>query len=362
MSTGIRFLRSKNFQGYKDCEIEFVPGTNYIWGDTDSGKSTILRKIEWCLQNTPAGFHFARKGIKSTTCVEVEIEFFDGTKILRRRNKNTINEYVLNDDFENPYKALKGAVPERIKEAINLSGLSLQGQAEQFFLVDLPDKQRAKKINEVVDLEIIDLFSKKVKKTVTEVKKEIELNEVRVNQNNKKIEELYWIEEAQKELDDLFALDEEILKRKKAVASLEAFSEDLEELNAQSEVLHTLLDKKERADELLCLKKEVKQKEESFQTLHSMKERLQYMKERMAEVNKTLKYKEQIKDLKNFLEEIKKSKEDFRFLDSLRKKIDNATVELQEISKKKSHLEKRKRELLNTLEVCPFCGEVCTHE
>lgn len=47
-----------NFQSHEKSELVFTPGVNVITGSSDSGKSAILRAIQWLCTNRPLGNSF----------------------------------------------------------------------------------------------------------------------------------------------------------------------------------------------------------------------------------------------------------------------------------------------------------------
>ena len=70
----------ENFQSHKNTSLEFDRGLNVILGNSDSGKTAILRAIKWALYNEPQGDYFIMQGQNQ---VLVEIEFSNGAIIKR---------------------------------------------------------------------------------------------------------------------------------------------------------------------------------------------------------------------------------------------------------------------------------------
>ncbi|WP_035425703.1 AAA family ATPase, partial [Halalkalibacterium ligniniphilum] len=58
----INTVRLENFQSHLDTSIDFSTGLNVIVGQSDSGKTSILRAIRWVLYNQPRGTDFMRVG------------------------------------------------------------------------------------------------------------------------------------------------------------------------------------------------------------------------------------------------------------------------------------------------------------
>ena len=46
-------LEIKNFQSHKNTTIDFDKNINSICGETDNGKSAVIRAIKWIVENRP---------------------------------------------------------------------------------------------------------------------------------------------------------------------------------------------------------------------------------------------------------------------------------------------------------------------
>jgi len=357
---GIKYIRAKNFAGYDDVEIPLSEGVNYFYGPTDSGKSTIERMIEWCLQNKPAGFHFAQKGIKGTEVVSVEIEFYDGVIVERRRNANTINEYVLNRGYENTYKALKGQLPERVAEAINLQEISIQKQEEQFFLIDLPPKQLTKKINESVDLELMDVLSGILSKRVRDTKKEKELAVLREKRLGEKIDALDWLEDADKEMQELVKIEEEDFALTKKRDNIVSYQKQLKALNLHLEEQEEILVVKPDVEALMKKEQELLQKTKEQERFNGFIGNLYELEDEIAELQELVKMKEDAEKVEAFAKELQTEGEEVAFFKKKAFEVEALNKKIADKEEEKEFLNKKYQDTLKELGVCPTCGaEVC---
>lgn len=190
----IRRLKLKNFQSHHNTEITFDKGLTVILGQTDQGKSAIIRALKWVLYNEPRGTDFITAG--SNSC-KVTLEMNDGTVITRARDKNR-NRYILEKDgkkeiFEGfgnnvPLEIIKAhgipkiQIDKDIKSAVNLAE-----QLEPPFLISETGSNRAKALGRLVGVHIIDTAQrftnrdlvdaqqhfKMIKKDVEELKDEL---------------------------------------------------------------------------------------------------------------------------------------------------------------------------------------------
>ena len=116
----IKSLDIKNFQAHKELHLDLGKNIVTITGESDRGKSAILRSLIWLATNRPSGDDFIRYG--TNECAVKAI--VDGHTIERVKGKKT-NSYIL-DGVE--YKALKTDVPEEIAKILNIDKNNIQQQ------------------------------------------------------------------------------------------------------------------------------------------------------------------------------------------------------------------------------------------
>lgn len=142
----IERARIRNFQAVGDLELELGPVTTIV-GDTDSGKSSMLRALVWALRNE-APSEFVSWGKKECS-VALEL---DGHSLERARNSKG-NSYVL-DGAE--FSALRGGVPPEVEKVACVGEDSVQGQFDNVFWFSSTGGELARRLNAIVNLDIID--------------------------------------------------------------------------------------------------------------------------------------------------------------------------------------------------------------
>ena len=80
-----------NFQKHEDLKLTFDKGVNVICGNTDIGKSCIIRAIRWIFWGEPKGDVIRKEGTKKTS-VKVTL---DNGAIIERIKSATSNVYKL---------------------------------------------------------------------------------------------------------------------------------------------------------------------------------------------------------------------------------------------------------------------------
>lgn len=194
MITGIEIF---NFQSHKNSELKFCNGVNAIVGNSDSGKTAIIRALNWVLNNRPSGDSF-RSNWGGETIVDV---IFDDCTI--SRIKGDENKYFMHGQ---DFKALNGNVPDEIREAINMSEVNVQYQLDSPFMLSASSGEVAKTLNKIANLTSIDNAISNIKKKVTSTNREIEDIERQIKE----------LEESEKGFDYLTGFEKLVVMLEKA--------------------------------------------------------------------------------------------------------------------------------------------------
>lgn len=113
----IKSLFLADFQSHAKTSVELAPGggVTIIVGQTDSGKTAIVRALRLLFYNIPQGLDYIRVG-RSMAAVAVEMS--DGTKVARERSKS-VNRYRVTKPGESAsvFEGFGGAVPLEVQEA-----------------------------------------------------------------------------------------------------------------------------------------------------------------------------------------------------------------------------------------------------
>src|SRR5882672_11435196 len=92
-------LRLRNYQTHTDYKLRVGPGCTTIIGQSDRGKSSILRALRWLCTGKPNGSTFIRRGAKETSITL----WIDGHKIQRQRGAADAGVYTVNGQtYRNP--------------------------------------------------------------------------------------------------------------------------------------------------------------------------------------------------------------------------------------------------------------------
>jgi len=180
-------IRIKNFQAHADRDIELEPVTTII-GPSDVGKSAIFRALRWVCRNQPQGADFVRHG-ESKASVDVVLE---KNRITRSRTKSE-NSYLID---ESVYKAFGSSVPDSVQELLKTDDISFQSQHDAPFWFSLTSGEVSRRINEIVDLSLVDHALSFVASKIRELKSMVTVCKDRVKKAKQDRSGIDWVKQA----------------------------------------------------------------------------------------------------------------------------------------------------------------------
>ncbi|MBS4871328.1 MAG: AAA family ATPase [Peptoniphilus sp. oral taxon 375] len=231
MKKQIKSLHLKNFQSHEDTILEFLPGLNVILGNSDSGKSAIVRGLRWLFYNEPMGADFLQRG---KTQVEVTAEFYDGTILKRSRQKAT-NAYdlTLATGETMHFEGFGRTVPKEIVDYLNLRKfplsptddltLNIADQLEGPFLLQEKDSNKANAIGRLVGIHYIDQAQRNVNRDIKALNQDLKYEENSLEELLEKKKEYAFIEDKKKLLKNLQEIIEKGKKAEEKKEVLESF-------------------------------------------------------------------------------------------------------------------------------------------
>lgn len=204
----IKSLRIRNFQSHKDSGLEFDPHVNIVCGSSNSGKSVIVRALNWCIRNKAgsaicSNWNLSRGG-EPVENVEVEVTTERGVCARVRGKKNG---YVLNGT---EYNAIGRDVPAQVEEFFNLNETNVQSQMDSPFLLSLNGPDATKFVNRVVRLDCIDSILSKAERERRDLNSEAKIVERDIAACEVEIGKLAWVEKAEAFQSKIDAREEEV--------------------------------------------------------------------------------------------------------------------------------------------------------
>jgi DNA repair exonuclease SbcCD ATPase subunit len=236
------------YQRHVGSVFNFHPGVNTIIGDTDAGKTSVILALDWVRTNRPSTKRMIPRGQKRA---KVILDLDPGETVTRLRGKSAgKNYYRLGKE---KFDAVGRDVPEEITKVLNLSDLNFHIHGS--FLIHMTAPARAKYINELVNLDIIDTTRTNIHRIVEDVKGKKTKTEEDIEELRESIAELTWVKDAKGDLKKLEGLYEQIVNTGKRHQALQKLIDDYYEAKLALEKLpKPIPDKTVRALESLLEK------------------------------------------------------------------------------------------------------------
>ncbi|WP_332630600.1 AAA family ATPase [Halalkalibacter flavus] len=285
----IRAVRLENFQSHLDTFVEFSNGLNVIVGQSDSGKTAILRGIRWALYNQPRGTDFIRV---SGDFVRVTVTFENETVITRERTGSK-NRYIIKKEGEQEL-VLEGFgihVPEEVMKAHGMDHLRidhdnelmihLSQQLDGPFLLENTSSIRAKALGRISGAHFLDMAIRDTTKDVSQLN-------VRMKQEQQVIDRLKEDIEPFAHLDELKS---QLIQSDSNIQHVKKLLEKKDKLQKLKEMLHQVTTEESITIQRLNIVKNVDHWETKKEQLQEMFHRFtvyEQKRKQRQEVNKTI--------------------------------------------------------------------------
>jgi DNA repair exonuclease SbcCD nuclease subunit len=224
----INRVEIKNFQANKKRIVDFVDGLNVIKGESNAGKSAILRAIYWVLYDKPSGSDFITTGAKSCS---VRLHLSNGIIIERKRSRSSSGSYLVTSaNGVQEFKGFSNNIPIEITNAHQMPELKINGvsyriniasQLDPAFLIGNSQAERLSMIGSLVDADRAD-----------EAKKDFQGQKIRKSTEKKNISDI--LKSKQNELakyDYLAKMEKDIKVLEVALKRLEDEEDKVNTLN-----------------------------------------------------------------------------------------------------------------------------------
>ena len=231
----IERVEIEQFQNHTKTDLDFSPGLNIICGQSDNGKSAVIRAINWVLTNKPSGSAFCKVDNEGVD-TKVKLTFTDGEVLRVRGHKK--NHYIF-DGTE--YKAMRSDVPEEIAEFANIGDQNIQGQFASHFLISESSGEVARTLNSIVGLEDIDKAHKVVGRIIAESNANIKFLKAEFDKYTERM----------RKFDDLDTLDEQLQGLERIQKNIAILEDEVEEMTNVVSNIHQIMEGLEEAEKTI---------------------------------------------------------------------------------------------------------------
>lgn len=349
----IKKLEIDNFRSHRKTILNFVKGVNCIIGLPESGKTNIIRAINWVLTNRPLGFRVHSDFTDDPTMVTLQFE--EGNEVTLGKTKKT-SEYSFNDT---PLRAIDKDVPDVIAKASAMSDLNLQRQLDKPFLICSTAGEVARVFNKITRLEKPDLAVSLLTMDINSENKKLKMLQSQKNELQDKIDKIgdvksmvdrfvdledrseciFLLQNKETELREIIKQIESSQEKLKSIGDVKAMKEDLGRVE---DIYQDLIDMEDDRDGLSEIIVDIETRQKECESILQLKMGIRKSFRLMENLFDTLcKVNDQWEELNVAIEEITSA------IDVLERTKDKLVVKAKEY-----------REFLNTIDVCPYCS-VC---
>lgn len=233
----IKNLRIINFQSHKNTTMNFSNGLNVIVGESDVGKTAIIRALKWVLFNEPKGASFINRD--SDECI-VEINYSDGISLIRKRNKKFNGYIIINNGEKVEYRGFGNSVPEEVRKITGVTEnqlvgkkflINFQTQFDNMFLLSETPGDKSKIIGSIINIDKVDLAIAKAKNHYTSLNKKINELKSESDELKESIKEFSDIEDRIIVRDSIACKKEVIDLNKKTLDQLQRLNQEFKEIS-----------------------------------------------------------------------------------------------------------------------------------
>jgi exonuclease SbcC len=171
-----------NFQSHSHTIVKFVDGLNALIGESNQGKTAIIRAIMWALYNDPKGSDFIRTG--ESYC-KVILKFSDGSIIERERDRTSSGRYKITDDTGKvtEYKGFGNDIPIEVTNIHQMpkvylakdyqENLNVASQLDSPFLIGTSGANKAAAIGRIIGVQVVDNAISTTNKNIKAAQKDV---------------------------------------------------------------------------------------------------------------------------------------------------------------------------------------------
>lgn len=328
-------LKINNFQAQESLDVDLGDIT-VITGPSDRGKSSCIRALAWLL------FNDAPKDCttwgKDHCCVQLQV---DGHSVGRYRDRKE-NFYVLDGQ---KFACLRGSVPPEIQNVLKVVADNIQRQHDSVFWFSQTAGEVAKRLNSIVNLDIIDKVFEVRASKARKVSAELEVLNEMVCRGEDELKAMDGLPRIQQQASRLQAIMDSLEARKKDSARLVDLLAKVKKMQNSVDVLSEYCDS---GNEFIKTGNVWEQMSERL-------ERLQKLIGRIKSIDFLLNVElPDYADLDGALKEYEAADARMR---RLRKLIEASSARMNEITALEERLDKERKLLVEKSQGrCPVCG------
>ena len=215
-------IEIKNFQSHKNTVLEFDKGVNVICGESDNGKSAVIRAIRWVVENQPQGTEKINSNWNEDFKEPLSVKLYTEKGYVERIRDKKRNGYNIckNGEEEIVFDAIGKGVPKEVTDFLNVSDVNFQFQLDPPYLLTKSAGEASKYLNEIVHLDSIDKIMSIADSDKRQLSSEQKVVEADIKKLEEELKNTEWIDEAERLYTRVSKYDERISSGNDELAGL----------------------------------------------------------------------------------------------------------------------------------------------
>lgn len=343
----IKSITLQNFQSHKDNTVDFCDGVNAIVGQSDSGKTAILRAINWVVNNKPTGEAF-QSSWGGETIVSIAL---DSGVIVKRGRSASDNYYMIDDEA---FRAFGQNVPIEVREAMNLEEINIEKQMDSPFLLGSSPGEVAKILNKIVDLEGIDSAISNIRREKMKADQEFRTEKVRWADTVEELKQYDYLISMEEDVADVEALLQQSVDTNKKIEWINRLIADMTKQETAIKTNAPILDMEKDVNTCQIKYDELKTNFRKMTAIKALVNKQRTIAQEITQHNRVLENEKTVQMCSNLLVQIKVHHTKLKKINSLLDNVDREDKKraVHQVTIKK--LESKFNDLMP--DFCPLCG------
>lgn len=206
----IKQIEIENYQSHRKTVIKPHKRITAITGPSHIGKSSVMRANQSIILNNFITPNFKNWNAGKKENIVNSLIFDDDTFVIRERGTD-LNAYITNEDT---YEAMRGEVPDEVLAILQMDKLNIQTQHEEYFFLQATPGERAKQLNSIVGLDVINEVLSGANKLISKVDGKLKTTEselANVEERLVEFKELDYLISVLSELEMLHQSEQELI-------------------------------------------------------------------------------------------------------------------------------------------------------
>ena len=230
----LQTIQIHNFQSHENSQLDLSPGINTLVGDSDCGKSAVMRAILWAITNSPQGDAYVSDwtktpkgkqiaGAATYVAIDTNPQKERGKFSVVRKRSPEFNGYEVFDGSDNTqFEALRTDVPREVSQCFNIGPVNIQRQMDPPFLIASTPGEAARFINQLVNLTDIDEAQTEINSLGRSCSADIRAATASLEKAEDLVKGMEWVGRLQELAESLTGLEAHINEGRQKVRDLQA--------------------------------------------------------------------------------------------------------------------------------------------